>query len=112
MEYQATGKYIRTSNRKLLPIAREIKKLSPASALMHLSALPKRAADPLREVLASAVANAKNKQVKVEDLQIKHIDILKGPAMKRWRAVSRGQAHAYKKHMAHIHVVLTEKNKN
>ena len=31
-----------------------------------------------------------------------------GPAIKRFNAVSRGQAHAYKKRMTHIRIILTD----
>lgn len=108
MDYQATAKYIHTSTRKLRLIADSVRKLSVASALAQLSALPKLAATPLSKVLASAVANATNKGVKAEALSIKTIEVMGGPVMKRWHAVSRGQAHAFKKRMTHVRVIVTD----
>lgn len=108
MEYQATAKYIRTSTRKLRLIADLIRKLSPTDALVQLANMPKDAAGPMLKVISSALANASQKQGKVELLKFKTIDVMGGPALKRFHAVSRGQAHSYKKRMTHVRVVLTE----
>ena len=72
--------------------------------------MPKAAAQPMSKVLRSALANAKEKQVKSEALTMKTIEVMGGPVMKRFRAVSRGSAHSYKKRMTHIRVVLTDEN--
>lgn len=111
MEYTATSKYIRTSTRKLRLIADLVRGLSVSVALAQLSAMPKMAAVPFTKVLASAVANAKNKQAKEDVLRIKTIDVMGGPVMKRFHAVSRGQAHPYKKRMTHVKIVLTDEGK-
>jgi large subunit ribosomal protein L22 len=108
MEYQATSKYIRTSTRKLRLIADAIKQLSPRVALAQLSAMPKSGAKPMADVVASALANAKQKQAKEDGLVFKIIEVMGGPVMKRWHAVSRGQAHPFKKRMTHVRVVLMD----
>lgn len=108
MEYSATAKYVRTGPRKLRLIANGIKKLQPKVALSQLASLPKSASHQLSDVIASALANAKERQAKEELLTFKSIDVMGAGGMKRWRAVSRGQAHTYKKRMAHIKVVLTD----
>ncbi|HUD20414.1 MAG TPA: 50S ribosomal protein L22 [Patescibacteria group bacterium] len=108
MEYQATSKYIRTSTRKLRLVADAIRSLHPQDALIQLDHMPKSAALPMSKVVASAVANALQKQVKGSDLRFKRIEVMGGPVMKRFHAVSRGQAHAYKKRMTHVCVVLTD----
>jgi large subunit ribosomal protein L22 len=110
MDYQATAKYIRTSTRKMRLIADAVRPLSPVAALVALSHMPKLAARPLLNVFSSAVANAKQKGVAGEALSTKRIEIMGGPSMKRWHAVSRGQAHSYKKRMTHIRVVLTDES--
>ena len=79
-----------------------------ASVLSVLEQLPKEAARPLSRVLASALANAKQKNVATESLRIKAIEVMGGPATKRFRAVSRGMAHGYKKRTSHVRVVLTD----
>lgn len=108
MEYQATAKYIHTSTRKLRLMADSIRKLSPVAALAQLANMPKAAALPLAKVIASAIANAKQKNVNQDVLKIKQIEVMGAAVMKRWHAVSRGQAHAFKKRMTHIKVVLED----
>jgi len=108
MEYQATTKYVRVSTRKVRLVADSIRKLSPVAALLALTHVPKSAALPLTKTISSAVANAKQKGAGEESLRFKTIEIMGGPAMKRWNAVSKGQAHAFKKRMTHIRIVITD----
>ena len=107
MDYTATAKYVRISTRKMRLVADSVRKLTPADALAQLSIMPKAAAEPLASVIASAISNAKQKSAEVATLHFKNIEVMGGPAMKRWHAVSRGNAHAYKKRMTHIRIVLT-----
>lgn len=89
-------------------VADSIRSLMPQDAITALGALPKSAAQPLLKVIASAIANAKQKQKNTGPLFFKKIDVMGGPVMKRWHAVSRGMAHAYKKRMTHVKVILTD----
>jgi large subunit ribosomal protein L22 len=109
MEYRATAKYVHTSTRKVRLVADSIRSVTPLKALELLSVTPKQAAKPISKVISAAIANAKGKGAKPEALSFKQIEIMGGPAMKRWHAVSRGMAHAYKKRMTHIRVILEEK---
>lgn len=108
MEYQATAKYVHMSTRKVRLVADAIRKMSPSQALMHLTIAPKKAAKPLAQVITSAMANAKVKGANTDVLTFKTIEIMGGPMMKRWHAVSRGMAHEYKKRMTHIRIVLAD----
>lgn len=108
MEYQATAKYIHSSTRKVRLLADSVRKLTPTAALAQLANMPKAAALPLYKVMASALANAKQKNVKEDSLKTKRIEVMGGAVMKRWHAVSRGQAHPFKKRMTHIRVVLED----
>lgn len=108
MEYQATAKYIKMSPRKVQLVARSVHRLTAALALIKLGQLPKRVARSLADVISSALAGAKEKKADTTALRIKSIEVLPGPAMKRWHAVSKGQAHAFKKRMTHIRVTLTD----
>lgn len=112
MEYQATAKYIHTSTRKLRLLADSIRILAPTVAIEQLSHLPKAAAKPLMSVIASALANAKQKQAATESFRFKLIEVMGGPGAKRWQPVSRGMAHGYKKRMTHVRVVLTDEGIN
>lgn len=109
MEYQATAKYVRMSTRKVRLVADSIRKLTPEKALIMLDHMPKRAAFPMALVIRSAMANAKMKNADTTALTFAKIEIMGGPVMKRWHAVSRGMAHGYKKRMTHIRIVLDGK---
>jgi large subunit ribosomal protein L22 len=112
MDYTATIKYIRTSPRKLRLVADAVRPLPVERALGALLRLPQAAAFPLADAISSAVANAKAKQADVAGLTFKTLEVGQGPAMKRIREISRGQAHGYKKRMSHIRVVLTDDQKS
>lgn len=75
-----------------------------------LDALPfveKNAALPIMKVVKSAAANATSQQgVNLSDLNIVSIEINEGPRLKRFRPVSRGQAHGYIRQMSHIRVIV------
>lgn len=111
MKFTATAKYIRVSTRKVRLIAGAIRSMRPQEALIYLSSLPRRSAKPIYEAIQSALANVKNKNAETESVRFSAIEIMGGPLMKRFRAVSRGQAHAYKKRMTHIRIVLTDEGK-
>jgi large subunit ribosomal protein L22 len=106
MEFEATGKYLRISTRKMRLVADAVMRMNVLVALDTLNRVPKHAAKILSEVMKSAVANAKGRNVDGKDLKIKEIIVMGGPAMKRWHAVSRGMAHAFKKRMTHVRVIL------
>jgi large subunit ribosomal protein L22 len=108
MDYQATAKYVHTSTRKVRLVADGIRSLTPQEAIARLRAIPHAAAVPLAKVIESALANASQKQANTSGLSFKTVEVMGGPAMKRFRAVSRGQAHGYKKRMTHIRIVLTD----
>lgn len=108
---QNTQKYIRTSPRKLRLVADAVRKLSPVKALEYLKFVEKSAAIPVYKAIKTAVANAKtNFNLKPESLMFKELDVQTGFTIKRFRAVSRGQAHHIMKRTSHIRVVLKEKN--
>ena len=109
MEYQATAKHIHMSTRKVRLVADSIRKMTPAVAVARLNVTSKKAAKPITDVILSALANAKQKGANQENLIFKKIEIMGGPAMKRWHAVSRGSAHAFKKRMTHVRIVLMER---
>ena len=110
MEYKATQKFVLSSPKKLREVVALIKKLSPLAAVERLPFAGKRAAKPLEKVVKTAIANAKQKEVNVETLIFKEIQIGEGPRLKRFRAGARGRAKPYKRRMSHIRVVLTTRN--
>ena len=99
------------SPRKLRLMADSIRGLSVEAALLALDAAPQASGKPIAVLIRSALANAKVKNAQVRSLIVSTLDVDGGPAMKRWHAVSKGSAHAYKKHMSHVNVTLTEAKK-
>ena len=108
MEITATAKYVRVTPRKLKILANSLVSFSPQQAVYRLTNIQKSGAVELKKLILSAIANNKNLNLVDEKLLIiKCINILSAGGMKRFRAVSRGMAHSYKKRMSHIKVVLT-----
>ena len=78
-----------------------------ADAITTLSFTPNRAAGPIKKLIESAVASAKNNHdADAEGLFIKSIVVDEGFTMKRWMPKWRGTAHPIRKRTSHIKVVL------
>ena len=109
MEIIAQAKNIKISPRKVRVVAEAVKKLSPSLALSQHALMSRRPAGPIAKVLQSAMANAThNAKLPLDSLTIKTIVVEGSTFLKRWRPVSRGRAHAYKKRASHIRIVLTD----
>ncbi len=106
MEIKSTQKYIIASPKKIREVVPLIKKLSPVEAYERLPFSGKRAGDKLRKVVGSALANARQKGLKDDDLFFKEIQVTDGPRLKRWRAGARGMAKPYVRKLSHIRIVL------
>lgn len=102
-------RYAHLAPRKARLVARMIQGLSINNAQAQLFALPNRAARSVEQLLRSAVASAKNKDMKVEDLFVKSAVANKGPMMKRWMPRAMGRATPIHKVMSHITIVLEER---
>lgn len=112
MEVIAKLKYLRIAPRKVRLVADLIrgKKIKEAQMLLDFS--QKKATRPLRKLLDSAVANAKNNlKLEEKDLYILKITVDEGPKLKRWRPRARGRATEIQKKSSHITLVLKGKKK-
>jgi len=112
MEVKAKLKYFRTAPRKVRLVADLIrgKKVEEAKNLLDFSL--KKAAAPLKKLLDSAVANAKNDfDLEETTLWISKITVDEGPKLKRWRARARGRAYEIQKKTSHITIVLEGEKK-
>lgn len=99
----------RQSPRKVRLVADLVRGKTVVRALAELDHLPKRAALPLKKLLASAVANA-GPAVKTETLVVKSITVNQGRTAKRSRPAARGSAHPIRKRSSHVAVVLAVKS--
>ena len=105
---KAILKSYRQAPRKVRLVTNLIKGKTVSRALAELEALPKRASGPIKKLLLSAVANAKeNDGVKdVETLLVKEVRVDQGTILKRSMPVSHGSAHSIHKHTSHIMLEL------
>src|SRR5688572_558781 len=113
MKITAQHRDARMSPRKIRLLRAVVRGLPAAEARQQLHYLPGKAAHLIREVLASAVANAQhNFDIAEDKLVIADVIVDGGLVMKRFRPVSRGMAHPILKRSSHITVVLAERGES
>lgn len=102
----------RQSPRKVRLVANLVRGMKVSRALVELNLLPKRASDPIKKLILSAVANAKeNHKVDSGELFVKDLRVDKGIVLKRSMPRAHGRAFGINKRTSHIHVVLEEAKK-
>jgi large subunit ribosomal protein L22 len=102
-------KNYRQSPRKVRLVAGLIKGKNITQAVAELDFLAKRAGLPIKKLLLSAVANAKNMGIDAENLFIKELRVDKGIVMKRMMPAAMGSGHKINKRTSHISILLAEK---
>src|SRR3989344_573886 len=102
-------KNYRQSPRKVRLVAGLIKGKNVTEAVAELDFLAKRAGLPIKKLLLSAVANAKQKGIEAENLFIKELRVDKGIVMKRMMPAAMGTAHRINKRTSHLNLLLAEK---
>jgi len=102
-------KNYRQSPRKVRLIAGLIKGKDVQEAISELDFLVKRGGEPIRKLLLSAIANAKQLGIEKENLFIKELRVDKGIIMKRMMPVAMGTGHRINKRTSHITLVLAGK---
>jgi len=106
----ARGKFLRISPAKVRLVAALIcgKAVNEAQAiLLHVN---KRSKEYLIKILNSAVANAKTKGFKPEQLYVSKVTCNLGPVWKRYRAAAFGRATEIRKRTSHIRIELDLKS--
>lgn len=107
MPVQAIAKGVLMSPRKIGVVASLVRGRTVEDALVILSHVPRRAAEPVEKVIKSARANADyNHNYKPDSLQILSISVTPGPRSKRYRPAAHGRALPYQRRSSHIHVVV------
>lgn len=97
----------RQAPRKVRLVANLIKGKTVPRALVELDVLPKRASGPMKKLLMSAIANAKeNDGIALTDLFVKEVRVDQGTILKRSMPKSHGSAHPIHKHTSHIMIEL------
>lgn len=111
MEAKAQLNYARLSTRKTRLVAKLIKGKMVKQAQGILSVTPKKPASIMTKLLKSAINNAKNQQIPLDNLFVKDVVVNEGPKLKRFFYGSRGRAEEIKKKLTHIKIILTQKSK-
>ncbi|KKR70213.1 MAG: 50S ribosomal protein L22 [Candidatus Nomurabacteria bacterium GW2011_GWB1_40_7] len=101
-------KNYRQSPRKVRLVAGLVKGKSVAEAIAELDFLAKRAGLPIKKLLLSAVANAKQMGIDADNLFIKELRVDKGIVMKRMMPAAMGTGHRINKRTSHLTLVLGE----
>src|ERR1035437_9026262 len=102
-------KNYRQSPRKVRLVAGLIRGKDVDEAIAELNFLAKRSSDPIKKLLLSAVANAKQIGADQANLFIKEIRVDKGIVMKRMMPAAMGTGHRINKRTSHIFLALAEK---
>jgi large subunit ribosomal protein L22 len=107
---KAILKNYRQSPRKVRLVASFIKGRPVSEAEIKLNFLAKRASAPIKKLLLSAAANAKNNfGIEKENLVIKDFQVNKGIVLKRIMPRARGSASRINKRTSNLVITLIEK---
>jgi len=102
-------KNYRQAPRKVRLVASLVKGKGVNEALIELDFLAKRAGDPIKKLLLSAVSNAKQMGIEMENLFVKELRVDKGITMKRMMPAAMGTGHRINKRTSHLNILLGEK---
>ena len=109
MKAHAQAKYIPQSPFKVRRVLDLVRGLPVEEARHVLDLTERRAADYVRKVLDSAVANAEhNLALDADELFVAETYADEGPTLKRWRPRARGRATRINKRTSHITVVVSD----
>ena len=106
---RAILKRFRQSPRKMRGVSDLVRGKKVSEALLQLQFVNKKASEPIRKLIASALANAKSMNIETDSLVVKKIAVDNGAIMYRRRPASRGSAHPIRKRTSHILVELGTK---
>jgi len=117
MEFRAEARYMRVSPQKARLVLDLIKGQRVEDARNTLMFTKKRIAARVGKLLQSAIDNAnflsteKNIDVDLDQLYVKSAVANDGPRMKRIRPAPMGRAFRYVRRIAHLEIVLAERNR-
>ncbi|ANO31922.1 50S ribosomal protein L22 [Vibrio breoganii] len=109
MEALAKHNFARISPQKARLVADQIRGKNVDQALEILTFSNKKAAELVKKVLESAIANAEhNEGADIDDLNVAKIFVDEGPIMKRIMPRAKGRADRILKRSCHITVVVAD----
>ena len=109
METVAKHRQASISAQKARLVADQVRGLPVENALNVLSFSNKKAAELVKKVLESAIANAEhNDGADIDELKVSSIYVDEGPTLKRLRARAKGRADRIFKRTCHITVKVSD----
>lgn len=109
-QIKAFARDLRIAPRKIRLVTNLVKGMNAEDAMAQLQHTHKKAAPMVARLIKSAIANAKNNfSIEPERLFIKSISADMGRAMKRYFPRARGSAFVIRRKLAHVNIVLEEK---
>ncbi len=115
MQFVSKARYVRFSPYKLRPYVDVIRGKNVEYALNWLETCPIKRVVPIKKMLQSASANAKQlKGLEAETLVIKDIRVDEGPTYRYYRPGAMGRASMYRRRFCHMRVTVEniEKSKD
>ena len=92
--------------RKVRLVANLVKGKKVSDALVALEFLPKRAAEPMKKLIKSAVANAKQQGENVDELSVQNITVESAGMLKRYMPRAFGRASLIRHKKSRVKVTL------
>lgn len=109
MQTTAKHRHARISAQKARLVADQVRGLPVDKALTLLNFSNKKAAELVRKVLESAIANAEhNDGADIDELKVSSVFVDQGPSMKRMRARAKGRGNRILKRTSHITVTVAD----
>ena len=103
----AIARFVRVTPMKARRVVDLVRGLPVDEALSILQFAPQAAADNVRKLLESAIANAENGEgLDRDSLVVSKVTVDEGPTLKRWRPRAQGRAYRIRKRTSHITVVV------
>lgn len=111
MRVHARASYVRQSPSKVRRVLDLVRGLTVDQARHVLHFVDRRATEPIRKVLESAVANAAhNHALEASELRVVEAFADEGPTLKRYRPRARGRATPILKRTTHITIVVGDQS--
>jgi len=109
MQVKAQLNNLRVAPRKVRLVANLVKGMKVDAALDQLRFLNKKSAEPVADLLSSAIANAvHNFSLDRANLKIKEAVVEQGITLKRFMPRAYGRANVIRKKMSHVRIILEE----
>jgi len=117
MEAKASARFVRVTPMKARRVVNLIRGKQAEEALAILKFAPQGASEPVYKIVASAIANARQKATqeglpfREEELFVSEAFVNEGPTMKRIQPRAQGRAYRINKRPSHITVVVATPEK-